>query len=110
MAVHAPHLRVCVYEGWKGLLDGVHQRTVLDTRLRKERVTAQAKRKRDNERQRAKTVKKYQKGSEGQAIKNEEDVIDDDDEETPEEDLQSRTQRLFVDFVRAHDVVITTYG
>jgi E3 ubiquitin-protein ligase SHPRH len=108
MATHAPTLRVCVYAGWKSLLDGVAKRVVTDKASHKSRLVA--KRKRDNDRQRASTVRKYQKTTRGKSIKIEPgDTPDSEDEELPVEDLQQRTQRLFVDFVRAHDVVITTY-
>lgn len=108
MATHAPSLKVCVYTGWKTLLDGVAKRSVVDRAENKARMSA--KRKRDNDRQRAKTVRKYQKPTKGKGVKIEpEDPSDSEDEELLVEDLQQRTQRMFVDFVRAHDVVITTY-
>ena len=108
MATHAPTLRVCVYTGWKTLLDGVGKRVIADRADHKNRLSA--KRKRQNDRQRANTVKKYQKTTKGKSVKIEpEETSDSEDDELPVEDLQQRTQRLFVDFVRAHDVVITTY-
>lgn len=97
-----------MYTGWKSLLDGVAKRVVSDRVEQKNRLSA--KRKKDNDRQRANTVRKYQKTTRGKSIKIEpEDVSDSENEEPPVEDLQQRTQRLFVDFVRAHDVVIATY-
>lgn len=109
MATHAPSLRVCVYGGWKSLLDSVAKRTSMDVKDSKARVSA--KRKRDNEMRRARTVQKYQKGTTGAAIKVETGDEEDSDEENvaQSETLQQRTQRLFLEFVRAHDVVITTY-
>jgi len=113
MATHAPSLRVCVYTGWKGLLASVKKRGAHDTKARHQSTLA--KREKDNDKKRARTVKKYQRGNSGARVKIE---LDDDeyggdsDEEDgimDEESLPLRTQRLFVDYVRAHDVVITTY-
>jgi E3 ubiquitin-protein ligase SHPRH len=110
MATHAPSLRVCVYTGWKSLLDGVEKRTSAGIRERKDN----AKRKRASDRARAQIKRKYRKDSEGGRVKVESDEegeeVDDDDDDPSAESLQHRTQRMFVDFVRAHDVVITTYG
>ena len=97
-----------MYTGWKGLLEGVAKRVTSDRVEQKNRLSA--RRKRENDRQRANNVRKYQKTTRGRSVKIEpEEVSDSEDEEPPVEDLQQRTQRLFVDFVRAHDVVITTY-
>ena len=113
MATHAPSLRVCVYTGWKGLLASVKKRSAQSTKAKNQSTLA--KRKKANDRQRAQTVKKYQRGTFGARVKIERDdddygeESDEDDDMLGEESLPLRTQRLFVDYVRAHDVVITTY-
>ena len=109
MATHAPSLRVCVYTGWKGLLASVEKRGAKDAKARNQ--SALAKRKKVNDRQRANTVKKYQRGTSGARVKVEIDDEEDSDEDDLEggESLPVRTQRLFVEYVMAHDVVITTY-
>jgi E3 ubiquitin-protein ligase SHPRH len=114
MATHAPSLRVCVYTGWKVLLASVQKRGKVDSKAR--RLSDIAKRRRQNDKARARNVKKYQKENSGARVKveagaddgNDEDS-DEDDDMSDEESLQRRTQRLFVDYVLAHDVVITTY-
>lgn len=109
MATHAPGLRVCVYTGWKGLLAGVQKRGAQDVKARNQSTLT--KRKNANDKKRAQTVRKYQRGSSGVRVKVEiEDDDDSDDEGTiGGESLQLRTQRLFVEYLLAHDVVITTY-
>jgi len=78
-----------------------------------------ARQKRKNERSRTETVKKYARLNGGGRV--EVGVVGDDlhsgyskgddseEEEEPVESTLDRTQRLFVDYVRAHDVVVTTY-
>jgi E3 ubiquitin-protein ligase SHPRH len=113
MATHAPSLRVCVYTGWKTLLEGVDRRTNSDAKERK--AKDKAKRKKENDRVRAQTVQKYRKNASGNRVKMESDYSDMDSDDEDEDDdelgesLQQRTQKLFVDYVRAHDVVIATY-
>jgi E3 ubiquitin-protein ligase SHPRH len=114
MATHAPSLRVCVYTGWKGLLESVMKRTNKDRKSKEFKDVA--KRKRDNDMARARNVKKYQRGNVGARVKVESDHEDDDSEDSDSEELgvdedslQHRTQKLFVEYVQAHDVVITTY-
>jgi E3 ubiquitin-protein ligase SHPRH len=74
-----------------------------------------AKRKRVNDKARARNVKKYQRGDVGARVKVEPDYQDDSEDSDSEElgvdedSLQHRTQKLFVEYVQAHDVVITTY-
>lgn len=57
---------------------------------------------------RGQTRRKYAKGNDGLAIKMESDEENYQDDEQEEGTLQV-TQRQFVDYVRAHDVVVTTY-
>jgi len=72
--------------------------------------SALAKRKKVNDRARANTVKKYQRGTSGGRVKVEiDDEGDSDEDDDGEESLPVRTQKLFVEYVLAHDVVITTY-
>lgn len=102
-----------MYTGWKTLLASVKKRDGINRDF--DTKAAKAKRKKENDKKRAKTVRKYQKGGSGARVKIELDdeaygeESDDDDAPINEESLAVRTQRLFVDFVRAHDVVITTY-
>jgi E3 ubiquitin-protein ligase SHPRH len=84
--------------------------------MKRKSIIALAKRKRQNDRIRAQTVRKYQKEGSGDRVKVEPDYdFEEDDEDLEsqtgleEESLQQRTRKLFVDFVLAHDVVITTY-
>jgi E3 ubiquitin-protein ligase SHPRH len=108
MATHAPSLRVCVYTGWKGLLASVEKRGAKDAKARNQ--SALAKRKKVNDRQRANTVRKYQRGTSGRVkVEIEDEGDSDEDEIEGGESLPVRTQRLFVEYVLAHDVVITTY-
>ena len=108
MATHAPSLRVCVYTGWKGLLASVEKRGAKNAKARNQ--SALAKRKKVNDRARANTVKKYQRGTSGGRVKVEiDDEGDSDEDDDGEESLPVRTQKLFVEYVLAHDVVITTY-
>ena len=116
MRSHAPSLRVCVYEGWKSLhKDNENQRTAYAK-------ARDAVRKRKNEQSRRDVVNKYARLNGGRRMKVdvvghdvctegtgtiEEDASDEGD--IQEESTLERTQRLFVDHVRAHDVVVTTY-
>lgn len=116
---HAPGVRVCVYEGWKTLQKVVEKYVNAATRERQRKEKLDAKRKRTNDILRRQTIKKYQKGADGRKVKIEPDSEDefepnlDEDEEEGERldgDILETTQRLFVDYVRGHDIVITTYG
>jgi E3 ubiquitin-protein ligase SHPRH len=111
MASHA-HLRVCVYEGWRTLQRGVERQREATSRSINAKM--KEKRKRESESLRRSTVKKYSRTNGGARIKVESDDEDaDEDEEdqvtTGQESLLEVTQRQFVEYVRAHDVVITTY-
>ncbi|KAK8846764.1 hypothetical protein IAR55_005852 [Kwoniella newhampshirensis] len=114
MQRHAPSLRICVYEGWKSLQRGVEKQRA--ARLKAQGVKAQAEKKRKNAQFRNQTRKKYAKSKGGDRIKQESDNEDDDDviatqaSVVEEEGTLQVTQRQFVEYVRAHDVVITTYG
>jgi E3 ubiquitin-protein ligase SHPRH len=106
-------MRVCVYEGWKSLQKGLEkQRAAYNTARTKSQ-------KRNNEEFRKETVRKYARLNGGRRVKveiesdsayseqdEEEDSLDSD---FVEESSLERTRRLFVDYVRAHDVVVTTY-
>jgi len=113
MATHAPSLRVCVYTGWKALLESVMKRSNKDRKSKE--VKNLAKRRKDNDRARARNAQKYQRAGVGARVKMESDYEDDSDGSdsedlaVDEESLQHRTQKLFVEYVQAHDVVITTY-
>lgn len=121
MRRHAPGLRICVYEGWRPLLRGIEARREVarrDLRLKRE---AAAKRKR--EAARVQTVRKYAKGAGGARIKREGssengEVIEIEDDEVDggrggdelgDASLTEITERAFIEYVRGHDVVITTY-
>jgi E3 ubiquitin-protein ligase SHPRH len=110
---HAPGIRVCVYEGWQSLRSGLTKYTNASQRERQKKMDI--KRKRVNDKLRKETMQKYQKSVTGTRVKNEPGVDHKSDGETDsddesEESVVDITQRLFVDYVRGHDVVITTYG
>ncbi|WVQ84029.1 hypothetical protein IAT38_006174 [Cryptococcus sp. DSM 104549] len=110
---HAPTLRVCVYDGWKALQAGIRKE-------RDARMKVQAKREAEDKKRKAEafrghTRNKYSKGDDGNPIKVEVDEQGPEIEPTgsasrdEEEGTLQITQRQFVEYVRAHDVVITTY-
>lgn len=70
------------------------------------------KRKRQSMKKTEKVVAKYSRAPDGTRVKREvgDDFAEDSDEETPHEALLPLTQRMFVDYLRAHDVIITTYN
>ncbi|WVR04446.1 hypothetical protein IAU60_001449 [Kwoniella sp. DSM 27419] len=106
---HAPTIRVCVYEGWQSLQKGVEKQRA--ARLRAQNAKAAAQKKRKAEQHRDQIRAKYVRGGAGRRVKVEDviEVIDDDGEAEEEEGTLQVTQAQFVDYVRAHDVVITTY-
>ncbi|CAK9783442.1 hypothetical protein CC85DRAFT_282178 [Cutaneotrichosporon oleaginosum] len=106
---HAPNLRICIYPGWKALLAQLRaKRSVI--------AKTQLKREAENRKRKAKDLRntarlKYAKGSGNQRIEVE---MESSDETQAEEDgepisLLSLTQLAFLDYVRGHDVVVTTY-
>ena len=109
MRVHAPSVRVCVYEGWKSLQKGIqaeHDRVQKAAEKRKRLQHGGARRE---------TVRKYQRAN-GKRVKMEltPDTSDEEEGEVevvgpPAESSLDITQRKFVEYVRAHDVVVTTY-
>ncbi|OXB37227.1 E3 ubiquitin-protein ligase SHPRH [Cryptococcus neoformans] len=103
---HAPTIRVCVYEGWKSLQQGVEKQRDARRKARARKELEQKKRKAAAFR--GQTRRKYVKSNDGLAIKEESDEENDLDDEEEEGTLQV-TQRQFVGYVRAHDVVVTTY-
>jgi E3 ubiquitin-protein ligase SHPRH len=122
MRTHAPHLRVCVYEGWRTLQRGVERQKAAANRSINAKI--EAKRKRQSESLRRSTVRKYSRTNGGARVKIESDDEDEDEGEGEDEDededegddvktghesLLEVTQRQFVEYVWAHDVVITTY-
>jgi E3 ubiquitin-protein ligase SHPRH len=108
MRVHSPSVRVCVYEGWKSLEKGIQAEHGRSQRA------ADARKRIRNDTSRRQTVRKYKKAN-GRGVKVElspdtSDTSDEEEEqEKPAESSLEITQRKFVDYVRAHDVVITTY-
>ena len=58
---------------------------------------------------RRKTVNKYQRLNAGTRVKTEEDDESEDDTVLTHESSLDLCQRQFVEYVRAHDIVITTY-
>ena len=100
---HSPGLRVCVYSGWKSLQKGIQKRQ--DEAIKKEK-------KRSPDHFVERTVSKYQRlnGGHGQQVKVEEDDYDEEEEVTPVESSLEICQKQFLEYVCAHDVVVTTYG
>ncbi|WVQ69001.1 uncharacterized protein L199_007213 [Kwoniella botswanensis] len=100
MQRHAPTLRVCVYEGWKSLQKGVEKQR--SARMK----AAEAEKKRKAVAFRDQTRNKYARNNASRRVKVEVDVNGNDEEE---EGTLQVTQRQFVEYVRAHDIVVTTY-
>lgn len=111
MAKHAPSLRVCVYPGWKPLIDQVS--ATRKKAVREREINVKREQKRKNTRVRNETRAKFAKGNGGQGINMAIEVEDASDEEDKpdisDESLLELTQRMWIDYVRGHDVVITTY-
>ncbi len=112
MHAHSPHLRVCVYEGWKLLQKGVQQERAAHNKVHA------ATQKRKNEDFRNQTISKYTRlnGSRRVKVETPSDSDYTGSSETPAIDAEvekestlDSTQRMFVDYVRAHDVVVTSY-
>ena len=107
-----------MYEGWRSLQKGIDRRHYEQIKARK--ISTESKRKRNNERFRQQTIRKYSKSNNGGRVKKDPDASYGDDsdadpndseseDETPLESMIEICQREFVAYVRAHDVVITTY-
>nr|ODN87625.1 hypothetical protein L203_03405 [Cryptococcus depauperatus CBS 7841] len=98
---HAPSLRICVYEGWKSLQRGIQrQQTKQLQLLKKHKVQKQAQ-----------STRKYVRRNNDDRHPSEPGREEDMYHETREsESLLDLTQRQFVNYVRAHDVVVTTYS
>lgn len=130
MQTHAPGLRICVYQGWKSLIKGIRQRRRVDARQNE--VSRAAAQKRKRQALREETVRKYARGPRGNKVKSENatagdpacasvatesqaiEVADEDEEGLTEDgndemSLLAVTERAFIEYVRGHDVVITTY-
>ena len=115
MRHHAPSLRVCVYEGWKSLQKGIEKQH--SASIRRYNAHIENKKRQSSEIFRRKTVNKYAKLNGGNKVKVEDRIGGDGGEYDNEvkEDVREETsleicQRQFVAYVRAHDVVVTTYG
>ncbi|EIW68737.1 hypothetical protein TREMEDRAFT_71902 [Tremella mesenterica DSM 1558] len=111
MKKHAPTLRVCVYGGWKSLQKGILKRQ--DEYRKRIEVKDKLKRKRESEATRNKIVTKYTKSRRGEKVKVE--IEEQEDIKPGEQDLDEGavlplTQKGFIDYLRAHDIVITTYN
>lgn len=112
---HAPSLRICVYPGWKVLMAQLEAKRKDARNARKKRDASELKRK--TKRMRNETRAKYAKGRNGDRVKVEMESSDDSDEEEdgndgseePHLSLLALTQQAFLDYIRGHDVVITTY-
>ncbi|ORY26908.1 SNF2 family N-terminal domain-domain-containing protein [Naematelia encephala] len=100
---HAPTLRVCVYDGWRALQKSVEKMQAATIKQRA------AKKRKRTERFRTKTAQKYRRLN-GGPVKSESLKSESESDESDSEDsLLDMTQREFLNYVRAHDVVITTY-
>lgn len=115
MNKHAPNLRICVYPGWKVIISQLEAKRKDAEKQRRKRDADFLKRK--SKQQRNQTRAKYSKGRDGERVKVEmetSDESDDDDDAAAADDeahisLLTLTQAAFLDYVRGHDVVITTY-
>ncbi|ORX34384.1 SNF2 family N-terminal domain-domain-containing protein [Kockovaella imperatae] len=108
MRRHAPELRVCVYEGWKSLQKGIGKTRAARIKAREAKS---AKRKLAEY---MKVKAKYRKSNRGSRVKKDPDEETSEDEEEEQDDDEETSlhfcQRKFVEYVRAHDVVVTTYN
>ena len=100
-----------MYEGWKPLIKGLTGQRAAASKARNAKT--HEKRKRQFADYRKSVQKKYQRLNSGSRVKREEDEDDSDyeeDHEDPsEENSLAACQRQFLDYVRVHDVVLTTY-
>ena len=136
---HAPAVRVCVYEGWKPLQDSARKKLAAVNKVPEKRNANNKRKKQEQERSATvEKYAKRLKGKDGAAvpaasttrssrqtsvasaelgtaapIEDETIGVDRDDEGEKDTDdvstLLQVTQREFLRYVRAHDVVITTY-
>ncbi|ODO03141.1 hypothetical protein I350_05986 [Cryptococcus amylolentus CBS 6273] len=109
---HAPTLRVCVYDGWQSLQRGVEKQRDAQKRIRAKKETE--RKRKAQEQSRNNTRNKYAKTSNGQAVKSEHheekaEVDDQEEEDGTPETILDITQSQFLEHVRSHDIVITTY-
>lgn len=109
----APNLRICVYPGWKALINQLTAKRKEFARAQRQREVESRKRK--SKQMRNNTRRKYAKGRNNEHVDVEMESSDEsegeeemaDDEAHPS--LLALTQRAFLDYVRGYDVVITTY-
>jgi len=97
-----------VYEGWKSLQKGIQTQRSANVQAF-DRAMLHKKRKHGSAFMK-KTVNKYQKLNEGESVKMESEEEDEEEEEVTNESSLEICQRQFVEYVRAHDIVLTTYG
>lgn len=112
MRTHAPGLRIGVYPGWKVLISQIAAKRK-ETAKEREKHEAQ-KLKRKNVKFRNKTRTKYSRGHDGSKVKVELESESESEDEviassTPEDSLLDLVQRAWLDYLRGHDVIITTY-
>lgn len=112
MINHAPNLRICVYPGWKTMIKQLEGKRSDARRLHKQREANNLKRK--TKRMRNQTRAKYAKGRNGERVEVDMESSDESDDEDDIDDgdqlsLLKLTQQAFLEYVRGHDVVITTY-
>jgi E3 ubiquitin-protein ligase SHPRH len=136
---HAPAVRVCVYEGWKPLQDSARKKLAAVNKVPEKRNANNKRKKQEQERSATvEKYAKRLKGKGGAAVpavsttrssrqtsiasadlgtvaSNKDETIDMDCDDEGEKDMDDVstllqvTQREFLRYVRAHDVVITTY-
>lgn len=104
---HCPTMRVCVYQGWQSLQKAIKRQRDLNVRAVTEAL--ELKKRKSLEIFTAKTVKKYKMLNGAVLIKSEHEEAE--EEEPAVQDVSSLEicQKQFVEYVRAHDVVLTTY-
>ncbi|BEI82473.1 hypothetical protein CcaverHIS002_0303410 [Cutaneotrichosporon cavernicola] len=113
MNTHAPNLRICVYPGWKALITQLRAKRKEIAKAQRQREVESLKRK--SKKMRNSTRRKYAKGRNSERVDVEMESSDesDDEDETGNDGAHSTllalTQQAFLDYVRGHDVVITTY-
>ena len=112
MRKHAPSLRVCVYEGWKSLQKGIEKEHAAT--VKRSLKSTERKKRRASEKLVRKTSRKYAKKNGGGRGKRQSDINEMSSDSESEEEVQEESsleicQRRFVEYVRLHDVVVTTY-
>jgi E3 ubiquitin-protein ligase SHPRH len=100
-------MRVCVYQGWQSLQKAIKRQR--DSNIRAVTEALENKKRKSSASFRARTVKKYKMLNGDASVKQEVEEAVVDDPEVEDVSSLEICQRQFVEYVRAHDVVLATY-